>query len=75
MAPLVNHLGGAAGGWQLSASASPTQLSIGQTAQVTGSVRNGGAAQNGFIQVMRRGGGRADLVLRNCQGPIAGGEP
>jgi len=73
MAPLVNHLGGAGAGWQLSAFVSPAQLSTGQTAQITGSVRNGGTAQNGFIQVMRRGGGLPDMVLRNCQGTIAGG--
>jgi endoglucanase len=73
MAPLVNHLRGAGAGWQLSASVSPAQLSTGQTAQVTGSVRNGGTTVNGFIQVMRRGGGLPDMVLRNCEGTIAGG--
>ncbi|MGH9884095.1 MAG: glycoside hydrolase family 5 protein [bacterium] len=72
MAPLLMHLGTSTAQWQLTASASPTQLPAGQTTQITASVRNAGAALTGFIQVMRRGGGLPDLVLRNCSGPIAG---
>src|SRR5205823_11050575 len=53
--------------WNLGASASPSNVVLGQGTTVTASVRNDGASTRGFIQILRRGGFQADLVLRNCE--------
>ena len=59
--------------WELSATASPAQLTVSQTTHVTANVKNDGATLNGFIQIARRGGGQPDLVLQNCAITMPGG--